>query len=116
MPCVIVLDILAGNQKLPEAICQHLAQSGIGGLFVQMPYYGPRRPTEQSVRFISNNMIHTIEAVRQTVLDLCPATAWMESRPGDGPATARHHGRQPGQLHGGPGRRDGAKLGPGGER
>ena len=81
IPCVVVLDILAGNQKLPEAICQHLAQHGIGGLFVQMAYYGPRRPADKSVRFLSKNILHTMGAVRQTVLDLRCVAAWMESRP-----------------------------------
>ncbi len=81
IPCVVVLDILAGNQKLPELVCQHLAQNGIGGLFVQMAYYGPRRPADPSARFLSKNIPQTLMAVRQTVLDLRCAAAWMESRP-----------------------------------
>lgn len=80
-PCVIVLDILAGNQKLPQLIAGHLAQNKIAGLFVQMAYYGPRRPKGSPVRFLSPDVGHTIGAIRQTVLVLRRATAWMESRP-----------------------------------
>lgn len=80
-PCVIVLDILAGNQKLPRTFCQHLAQNGIAGLYVQMAHYGPRRPPGGSARLLSPDLVQTQEAVRQTVLDLRRATAWMESRP-----------------------------------
>ncbi len=43
-PAVIVLDITGGDQSLSRSIATHLAQHGIGALFVQMAYYGPRRP------------------------------------------------------------------------
>jgi hypothetical protein len=80
-PGVIVLDITGGNQKLSRLIARHLAQNGIAGMFVQMAYYGPRRPAEKRVRLLSTNVDQTIEGVRQTVLDLRRATAWLESRP-----------------------------------
>jgi len=80
-PCVIVLDITAGDQSLSRMIAGHLAQNGIGGLFVQMAYYGPRRPPGSKLRLMSPDLNHTTQAVRQTVLDLRRATAWMESRP-----------------------------------
>src|SRR5262249_22571464 len=79
-PCVIVLDIMAGNPKVPRPVAPHVAQHGIASLFVQMPYYGPRRPAGGKVRLVSPDVRHTVEAVRQTVLDLRRATAWMESR------------------------------------
>jgi dienelactone hydrolase len=80
-PCVIVLDITAGDQSVSRAIATHLAQNQIGGLFVQMAYYGPRRPPGSRERLLSTNFEHTMAAVRQTVLDIRRATAWMESRP-----------------------------------
>jgi dienelactone hydrolase len=80
-PCVIVLDISAGDQSLSRMIARHLAQNRIAGLFVQMAYYGPRRPKGSSLRLLSPDINHTNEAVRQTVLDLRRATAWMEGRP-----------------------------------
>jgi len=80
-PCVIVLDITGGDQTLSRVIAKHLAQSGIGGLFVQMAYYGPRRSKEGKERLLSMDIDQTMAAIRQTVLDMRRATAWMESRP-----------------------------------
>jgi dienelactone hydrolase len=80
-PGVIILDVTAGDQSLSRSIATHLAQHRIAGLFVQMAYYGPRRPPGSSLRLISPNIAQTTAAVRQTVLDLRLATAWMESRP-----------------------------------
>src|SRR5262245_36057641 len=80
-PAVIVLDVTAGNQMLSRSLATYFAQNGVAGLFVQMAYYGPRRPPGSKVRLLSPNVAHTIAAVTQTVLDLRVATAWMESRP-----------------------------------
>jgi dienelactone hydrolase len=85
-PAVIVLDITAGDQSLSRAICTHLARNGIAGLFVQMAYYGPRRPPGSSLRLLSLDYVQSLEAIRQTVLDLRCATAWMASRPEIDPA------------------------------
>ncbi len=80
-PGVIVLDITAGDQSLSRTISRHLAQKQIAALFVQMAYYGPRRPKGSDLRLLSPDVDHTVEAIRQTVLDLRRATAWLESRP-----------------------------------
>jgi cephalosporin-C deacetylase-like acetyl esterase len=80
-PCVIVLDITGGDQSLSRLIARHLAQNNVAGLFVQMAYYGPRRPPGSRVRLLSYDVDHTLAAIRQTVLDLRRATAWMEARP-----------------------------------
>lgn len=80
-PCVIVLDITAGDQSLSRAIAKNFAKNDIAALFVQMAYYGPRRPNGSKERLLSADIEHTMAAVRQTVLDLRRAVAWMESRP-----------------------------------
>ncbi len=80
-PAVIVLDILAGSQIVPRTFSACLAQEGVACLFVQMAYYGPRRPTGKRVRMLSPNVEQSLEAIRQTVLDLRAAAAWLESRP-----------------------------------
>jgi dienelactone hydrolase len=80
-PGVIVLDITAGHQQLSRMIATHLAQNRIAGLFVQMAYYGPRRPPGSRLRLLSPDVRHTLAAVRQTVLDIRRATAWLASRP-----------------------------------
>ena len=79
-PCTIVLDITGGDQSLSRFISTILSRQGIGCLFVQMAYYGPRRPPQSNVRLLSFDVGRTMQAVRQTVLDLRRATAWMESR------------------------------------
>jgi dienelactone hydrolase len=80
-PAVIILDILDGSQVVSRGIATVLAANGIAGLCVQMPYYGPRRPVGGKVRLISPDVNHTMDAIRQTVLDNRCATAWLESRP-----------------------------------
>ena len=80
-PGVIILDITGGDQSLSRSIATRLAQKGIAGLFVQMAYYGPRRPPNSKLRLLSTNFAHSMGAIRQTVLDMRRATAWLESRP-----------------------------------
>jgi dienelactone hydrolase len=79
-PGVIVLDITAGDQSVSRGIAAVLAQKKIAALFVQMAYYGPRRPPGCKYRLISPNYEHSMAAIRQTVLDVRRATAWLESR------------------------------------
>jgi len=80
-PGVIVLDITGGDQNLSRAISTYLAQKGIAALFVQMAYYGPRRPPGSRLRLLSMDLNQTTTAIRQTVLDLRCAGAWLQSRP-----------------------------------
>ncbi len=80
-PGVIVLDITAGDQSLSRSLSTFLAQKKIAALFVQMAYYGPRRPPGSKLRLLMPDINHSLAAVRQTVLDLRVAAAWMESRP-----------------------------------
>src|SRR6266446_5087248 len=80
-PGVIVLDITGGNQMLSRSIATHLAQNKIAALFMQMAYYGPRRPPGSNLRLLSVNFNHSMGAVRQTVLDIRQTAAWLESRP-----------------------------------
>src|SRR5262249_19525379 len=79
-PGVIVLDITAGDQNLSRIMATHLANNGIAGLFVQMAYYGPRRPAGCDLRLLSPDVPHTLAAIRQTVLDIRRASAWLENR------------------------------------
>jgi dienelactone hydrolase len=80
-PGVIVLDITAGDQNLSRIMATHLANNGVAGLFVQMAYYGPRRPAGSDLRLLSPDVPHTLAAIRQTVLDIRRASAWLENRP-----------------------------------
>src|SRR5262249_6691958 len=64
-PGVIVLDITGGDQSLSRSIATYLAQNQIAALFVQMAYYGPRRPAEGKVRLLSTDIPRTIAGVTQ---------------------------------------------------
>lgn len=79
-PAVIVLDITGGNQMLSRHIANHLARHGVAGLFVQMAYYGPRRPRGSNLKLLTTDIRHTTAAVTQTVLDMRVAAAWLASR------------------------------------
>ncbi len=80
-PTTVVLDILGGDQKLSRVQSSYLARKGIACLFVQMAYYGPRRPQGTKVRLLMPDIDHTLGAIRQTVLDVRRAAAWLASRP-----------------------------------
>ena len=80
-PATIVLDITAGDQSLSRTIGTVLAQNHIAALFVQMAYYGPRRPPGSRLRLLSTDFKQTREAVRQSVLDIRRACAWLDGQP-----------------------------------
>jgi cephalosporin-C deacetylase-like acetyl esterase len=75
------LDITAGNQSLSRTIGTILAQNNIAALFVQMAYYGPRRPPGSRLRLLSIDFQQTFAAVRQSVLDIRQASAWLDAQP-----------------------------------
>ncbi|HEV3438372.1 MAG TPA: prolyl oligopeptidase family serine peptidase [Gemmata sp.] len=79
-PAAIVLDILQGNALVSRGEAMWLAQHGVAGLVVYMAHYGPRRPPGSSVRLLSMNISHTLDAVKQTVLDVRCAVAWLAGR------------------------------------
>lgn len=79
-PTTIVLDITGGDQSLTRLISTYLARNGVGALFVQMAYYGPRRPPGTSLKLMSTNLLRTLPGIRQTVLDIRTARAWLASR------------------------------------
>jgi dienelactone hydrolase len=81
-PGVVVLDVIGGaDQIVSRSLSTQLARGGVAALFIQMPYYGPRRPPGKNIRMISPDYRHSIEAVRQTVLDARRAVAWLEAQP-----------------------------------
>jgi dienelactone hydrolase len=79
-PAAVVLDILQGNALVSRGEAMWLAQNGVAGLVVYMAHYGPRRPPGSTVRLLSMNIPHTLDAVKQTVLDIRCAVAWLASR------------------------------------
>jgi dienelactone hydrolase len=80
-PTVIALHIAGGDFELSRLVCRLMAEKGIAGLFIKMPYYGERRPQGVRVRMISNDLERGLGAVRQTVLDIRRAVDWLEQQP-----------------------------------
>jgi dienelactone hydrolase len=81
VPAAVVLDILQGNALIARGECVWLAQNGVAGMVVYMAHYGPRRPAGSPDRLISTDVVKSVEGVRQTVLDIRCAVAWLASRP-----------------------------------
>ncbi|HMF12605.1 MAG TPA: hypothetical protein VKE94_09875, partial [Gemmataceae bacterium] len=79
-PGVVVLDVMGGDGSVSRMVATALAQKRIAALALRMPYYGERRPPGSRLRMISIDFDHSMEAVRQTVLDVRRAAAWLESR------------------------------------
>ncbi len=80
-PAVIVLDILDGAALVSRTQAVWLSQHGVAALCVYMAHYGPRKSLKNKARLLSTDIPHTIEAIRQTVLDCRCATAWLAARP-----------------------------------
>ena len=82
LPGVIVLDITAGDQRLSRIIAKAAwRRTALLPCSCRWRIMVPRRPPGSRLRLLSTNIPHTLEAVRQTVLDIRRATAWMETRP-----------------------------------
>lgn len=79
-PGVVVLHILGGDFFLSETIAHHLASNGIPALFVKMPYYGERRSASRN-KMITKDPRESAEGMRQGVLDIRQAAAWLAARP-----------------------------------
>jgi dienelactone hydrolase len=80
-PGVVVFDVIGGNDQIvSRSLSAQLSARGIACLFIQMPYYGPRRPPDSDKRMISADMNRSLENVRQTILDGRRAVAWLDAR------------------------------------
>jgi dienelactone hydrolase len=77
---VVVLHILGGDFDLARLFSRYLAHHGVAALFVKMPYYGPRRDPQSSARMVSSDIRATVAGMRQAVLDIRQAAAWLASR------------------------------------
>ena len=80
-PAVVVLHILGGDFELSRTFCKHMAQNGISALFLKLPYYGERRPQGINKRMISDDPVETIASMRQGVLDIRRAAAFLAGQP-----------------------------------
>jgi dienelactone hydrolase len=81
-PAAVVLHILGADFPLSRFMAARLADHGVAALFVQLPYYGNRKPANQpEIRFLSADLKRSTDAFRQAVLDVRRSIAWLASRP-----------------------------------
>ncbi len=78
-PAVIVLHILGGDFALSRYLAARLADRQVPALFVQLPYYGERRPA--NTKFLSADIERTVQAMRQGICDVRRGVTWLQSRP-----------------------------------
>jgi dienelactone hydrolase len=80
-PGIVVLDVIGGSDQIvSRSLSAQLSAKGIACLFIQMPYYGPRRPEGSDKRMISVDVNESLANVRQAILDSRLAAAWLASR------------------------------------
>ncbi len=79
-PGVVVLHILGADFALSRYLAARLAERGVAALFVQLPYYGERRPPGTDRRFLSADVERSMLAMRQGICDVRRAAAWLASR------------------------------------
>jgi len=89
-PAVVVLHILGADFPLSRYFAARLADRGVAALFVKLPYYGERRPTDGPGpvprKFLSEDIERTMNSMRQGVCDVRRAMRWLASRPNVDPA------------------------------
>jgi dienelactone hydrolase len=78
-PAVVVLHILGADFALSRYLAARLANQGVAALFVKLPYYGERRPNDQT-RFLSADIERSMRSMRQGVCDVRRAAVWLASR------------------------------------
>lgn len=79
-PGVIVLHILGGDFDLARLFARNLAHKGVGALFLKMPYYGPRAQPGVDQRMVALDPEVTVAGMRQAVLDIRCARAWLAAQ------------------------------------
>lgn len=82
MPAAVVLHILGADFPLSRFMAARLADNGVAALFIQLPYYGKRKPPGRpEVKFLSADIERSQLAMKQGVQDIRRGLAWLASRP-----------------------------------
>ena len=79
-PAAVVLHILDGRFYVARLVASALAQRGVAALFIQLPYYGDRRPREV-VDLRDIDLPEVVTAIQQAVRDVRRGAAWLRQRP-----------------------------------
>ncbi|MFM7318645.1 MAG: alpha/beta hydrolase family protein [bacterium] len=82
LPAAVVLHILGADFPLSRFMAARLADNGVAALFIQLPYYGKRKPPGRpEVKFLSADMERSQLAMQQGVQDIRRGFAWLAARP-----------------------------------
>ena len=79
-PGVVVLHILGADFAIARYYAARLASEGVNALFMQLPYYGERRPPGHPNRFLSSDEAETSLGMRQSICDIRRAGSWLAGR------------------------------------
>jgi len=80
-PAAVVLHISDGRFYVARMISTTLAQQGIACLFLQLPYYGDRRPQHLKLDPETVGIEDAVGVIRQAVRDIRRGAAWLRERP-----------------------------------
>ena len=79
-PAAVVLHISDGRFYVARLLAASLARRGVASLFIQLPYYGDRRP---EVKVDPNEVAleDAVGVIKQAVHDIRRGAAWLRERP-----------------------------------
>jgi dienelactone hydrolase len=83
-PAVILLHPLGeGRNRHMTRFAHYLAQRGIGGLVLTLPYHMRRRPSGERAgrRFTDPDVERVIQAAKQSLSDVSTAVTWLSQQP-----------------------------------
>lgn len=82
-PAAVFLHWLGGRFEMLELICRRAAERGIPSLMLYLPHYGPRRAADRGERekFLNPDLNRLAANIRQAVVDVRRAGAWLAARP-----------------------------------
>lgn len=84
VPAVVVLHSYGTRTAGVERdLSAYLAGRGIACILPYLPYHGPRTPADyvSGKLFITGDVAHTLQSVRQAIVDIRGAADWLQSRP-----------------------------------
>ncbi len=82
IPAAVVLDILHGDGAIARSLAISLAGHGVAAMYFPMAYYGPRRSSSSgTLRILGDDPGRSVDALRQTVMDIRRAKVILASQP-----------------------------------
>lgn len=83
-PAVVCLHILGGGFTLVELLCSTLASRGIPAIWIELPYYGERKPADGFGSLYTKPALFS-DALSQAILDVRRTVDVLQALPGVNP-------------------------------